>query len=264
MPIPLIDIGFLPVRIWDVLDILIVGFMLYSIYRLLRGSIAFNIVIGVVLLYVLWGLVGVLEMPLLSEILGQFISVGFIALIIIFQPEIRSFLIYLGNTTLSGRAGFFRRLFKTTLTGKVEAHIKAISQAIEKMSISRTGALIVLPKNLPTETIQQSGQIINAEITEELIMSIFQRKSPLHDGAMIIHGGKILAVSCVLPVSTSTRLPTKVGLRHRAGLGVTEQSESAVFIVSEETGDISFAHKGVLSLDIDSDRLDDLLRNHLT
>jgi len=237
--------------------------MLYSIYRLLRGSIAFNIVIGVILLYLLWGLVGVLEMPLLSEILGQFISVGFIALIIIFQPEIRRFLIYLGNTTLRGRAGFFRRFFKTSMVAGVDNQVKEIALAIEKMSATKTGALIVLPQNLSADINKESGQIINAAVTEELIMTIFQRRSPLHDGAMIIHGGKIHAVSCILPVSSSDRLPTKVGLRHRAGLGATEQTDAAVFIVSEETGNISFAHKGVLSMDIDIHRIEDLLRKHI-
>ena len=259
----MIDIGFLPVRLWDVLDLVIVGFMLYSIYRLLRGSLAFNIVIGVILLYLLWGLVGVLDMPLLSEILGQFISVGFIALIIIFQPEIRRFLIYLGNTTLRGRAGFFRRLFKTTMVPEFENQVREITRAIEKMSRAKTGALIVLTKSLSSDIGKESGQVIDALITEELIMTIFERRSPLHDGAMIIHGGKIHAVSCILPVSSSSRLPTKVGLRHRAGLGATEQSEAAVFIVSEETGHVSFAHKGVLSMDIEMDRIADLLSKHI-
>ncbi len=244
------------------LDILVVAFLLYSIYRLLRGSIAFNIVIGVILLYVLWGLVGILDMPLLSEILGQFISVGFIALIIIFQPEIRRFLIYLGNTTLRGRTGFFKRYFKATFSKDRDVQIEQIQTAIDKLAYAKTGALIVILNNLTTEGFEQSGKVIDAEISEELIISIFQRKSPLHDGAMVIHGAKIHAVSCILPVSSNANLPTEVGLRHRAGLGATENSEAAVFIVSEETGEISFAHKGVLHRKIDSEKCIMLLKQH--
>ncbi len=259
----MIDIGFLPVRVWDVLDVLVVSLLLYTIYRLLKGSIAFNIVIGIVLLYVLWGIVGVLEMPLLSEILGQFISVGFIALIIIFQPEIRRFLLYLGNTTLQGRSGFLSRFFKSSFTRVRDQSISAIHNAVEYLAGTKTGALIVIPKHLNIEGYNNSGQILDAEISEDLIKSIFNKTSPLHDGAMVIHGNKIYAASCVLPVSSNPDLPKNVGLRHRAGLGASENTDTAVFVVSEETGEISFAHKGTLYRNIGSDRLATLLKKHM-
>lgn len=219
---------------------------MYAIYRLLRGSIALNIVVGIILLYVVWGVIGILEMPLLSEILGQFVSVGFIALIIIFQPEIRRFLLYIGNTTLKGRSGILGKYLKTNIREGRTKHIRQIGDAIWNMASEKVGALIVFPKHLNIEGYTDSGQIINAEITEELIRSIFNKHSPLHDGAMVIYGGKIHAVSCVLPISSNPDLPPGIGLRHRAGLGSSENSDTVAFIVSEETGDISIARKGKL------------------
>ncbi len=254
----------MPVRIWDVIDILVVALLLYSIYRLLKGSIAFNIVVGILLLYVMWGIVGVLEMPLLSEILGQFISVGFIALIIIFQPEIRRFLLYLGNTTLKGRADFLQRFLNTSLSVTHDDQIDAIRRALIKMSKNRTGALIVFPKQLGEDSTNESGQYINAEISEDLILSIFNRKSPLHDGAMIVHGDKIKRVSVVLPISSRSDLPAKIGLRHRAAIGASENSDTSVFVVSEETGQISFAFKGALFQNVSEERLESLLREHVS
>lgn len=223
---------------------------------------AFNIVIGIVLLYVLWGLVGVLEMPLLSEILGQFVSLGFVALIIIFQPEIRRFLLYLGNTTLGGRAGFLGRFLNSSLTQGTNQSRELVYRAMIRMAKSKTGALIVFPKHLNIEEYQGSGQVISADISEDLILSIFQKKSPMHDGAMIINGDKIIKVSVVLPISSNAKLPSKVGLRHRAGLGASENGDTAVFIVSEESGQISFAFKGTLFENITDERLKTLLEEH--
>ena len=262
MLLPLINIGFLPVRIWDILDILIVGFLLYSIYKLLKGSIAFNIVVGIILLYALWGLVGILKMQLLSEILGQFISVGFIALIIIFQPEIRRFLIYLGNTTLRGRKGVFSRFFKTPINKKQRKNFLEILNAMKELSNSRTGALIVFPKDLNIEGYSHSGEVLDADINQHLIESIFNKFSPLHDGAMVIFGNKIYAVSCILPVSTNPDIPPGIGLRHRAALGVSENSDAAAFVISEQTGSISFAYRGKLLQDLPPGKVENLLKTY--
>ncbi len=252
----------MPVRLWDILDIIIVGFLLYAVYRLLKGSIALNIVVGILLLYVVWGIVGILDMHLLSEILGQFVSVGFIALIIIFQPEIRRFLLYIGNTTLQGRAGILGKYIRNSLRGRRQHIIKQIGDAIWKMASEKVGALIVIPKQLNIEGYSDSGQIINAEISEELIRSIFNKHSPLHDGAMILYGDKIHAASCVLPVSTSQELPSNLGLRHRAGLGSSENSDTVAMIVSEETGDISVAVKGKLQFGLSKKMLLAILDEH--
>lgn len=236
--------------------------MLYAIYRLLKGSIAFNIVIGIILLYMLWGIVGILEMPLLSLILGQFVSVGFIALIIIFQPEIRRFLLYIGNTTLKGRSGIIGRFFKDSFSKGRERFLLQLEEAIWSLASEKVGALIVLPKHLNIEGYADSGQVIDANINAALIKSIFNKYSPMHDGAMVVFGGKIHAVGCVMPVSGNTDLPSRLGLRHRAGLGASESTDAAAFIVSEETGNISIAFKGNLQPVASRERLAVLLRLH--
>ncbi len=266
MAIPLFEIGFLPVRIWDILDILVVGFLMYQIYKLLRGSIAFNIFIGVILIFVLWWLVGVLKMDLLSSLLSQFVSVGVIMLLIIFQPEVRRFLLMLGNSTLRQRSNFLSKLLDRNMNVKEEKHqhIQEIKKAMLHMSRQKTGALIVLTTNINVEVFSNSGVLIEANISQPLIESIFNKDSPLHDGAMVISGGKIRAASCVLPISASQGLPKSAGLRHRAAVGVSENSEVAAFIVSEENGKISMAYDGKLFGKLDETKLTERLMEHYT
>lgn len=260
----LLKIGFLPIRLWDVLDVIIVGYLLYQLYKLLKGSIAFNIFIGVVILSVAWWLVGILQMDLLAVVLDQFVSVGVIILIIIFQPEVRRFLLMLGNTTLRQQSHFLRRLLDKNVEGLDERklQVKALRDAIKRMSRYRVGALMVLSDQQSMEVISNSGVMIDAKISQPLVESIFQKESPLHDGAMIISGGKIHAASCILPVSDNPGLPRNSGLRHRAGVGVTEVADVAVFIVSEEDGKVSFAYKGALENNLSDERLAELLHRH--
>ncbi|MEZ5059380.1 MAG: diadenylate cyclase CdaA [Saprospiraceae bacterium] len=244
------DIGFLPVSIWDVLDILIVGFLFYQIYRLLKGSIAFNIFVGVITLYVVWMIVDALKMDMLKMLLGQFVSVGVLILIIIFQPEVRRFLLFLGNTTLRRRFNFFERFF-TKEYSEVEDNrrnnqIRQITGALSSLSKRRTGALIVFAKDTNLEGIISGGVSLDANISQSLLESIFNKESPLHDGAVIIGKEKIQRASCVLPVSENSDLPKGAGLRHRAGVGITEKAQVTCFIVSEETGKISLAKEGNL------------------
>ncbi len=261
----LFDIGFLPIRIWDILDILIVGYLMYQIYKLLRGSIAFNIFIGFILVYVVWWLVGVLKMDLLSSLLSQFVSVGVLMLLIVFQPEVRRFLLLLGDSTLRQRSNFFRRLIdrEWETTSSEQKKVKAIKKAMLRMSRTRTGALIVIAENVNLETFSNSGVTLDAQISQPLIESIFNKESPLHDGAMVISGKRIKAASVVLPVSANPDLPKNVGLRHRAGVGVTENTEVGVFIVSEETGRIAYAKDGKLERGLEESRLEELLSKHL-
>lgn len=261
----LVKIGFLPVRIWDVLDILIVGYLIYQLYKLLRGSIAFNIFVGIATLYMVWWLVGVLQMDVLALLLKQFVNVGFILVIIIFQPEVRRFLLLLGNTTLRQRSRFLSRLLDGNQPDRRqhESQVQSIKEAILRMSKNRVGALIVMADNPHLEVFSQSGTILDAQISQQLIESIFNKESPLHDGAMVISGMKIYAASCILPVSDSADLPKSAGLRHRAGVGVTEATSVAVFIVSEENGKISFAHKGQLASGISDNELEELLKKFL-
>ncbi|MCI4650620.1 diadenylate cyclase CdaA [Phaeodactylibacter sp.] len=260
----LFDIGFLPVRIWDVLDIIIVGYLMYQIYKLLRGNIAFNIFVGVLTLYVVWWLVNQLEMDLLSAVLDQFVSVGVIIIIIIFQPEVRRFLLFLGNTTLRQRSNFLGRILDRNLESTEEKvrQLRALRSAIVRMSKRKTGALIVLAGNLDLEGLVSSGVAMDADITEPLLESIFNKHSPLHDGAVIVSNGRLQSASCVLPVSENPNLPSSAGLRHRAAVGITERANVAAFIVSEETGQISIAVEGELRRKLDEQELKSLLSEY--
>jgi uncharacterized protein (TIGR00159 family) len=261
----LFDIGFLPVSIWDVLDVIIVGYLIYRIYLLLRGSIALNIFVGVVMLYVVYWLVGMLKMDLLSMILSQFVNVGFIIIIIIFQPEVRRFLLFLGNTTLRGRTTVVSRWLARNLrvVADRESYILEVKSALLRMSRDNIGALIVLSKNVDLSNISHSGIYLDAQISQALLLSIFQRESPLHDGAVVIGKGKILAASAILPVSETSVLPESAGLRHRAALGISERTTAVAFVVSEETGTISFAQEGRMEMGLNEERISQLLQEHI-
>jgi len=257
----LFQIGFLPISLWDVLDVAIVGYLVYRVYLLLRGSIAFNIFVGIVIIYLLWWVVGMLNMDMLSMILSQFVNVGFIIIIIIFQPEVRRFLLLLGNTTLGRRTDVMLRWFTRNLEKKSvnEAAVQELKLAILRMSKDKTGALIVFSDITDLDAIGQAGVSLDAKISQSLLLSIFQKESPLHDGAVVISKGKILSASCILPISHSAELPPHTGLRHRAALGISERSSSKAFVVSEETGKISFAVNGYLEYNLSEARLSELL-----
>lgn len=261
-----IDVGFVPIRIWDVLDWLIVAYLLYRVYKLLKGTIGFNIFLGAIILYGVWFLVQSLEMKLLSLILGTFVSVGVLLLIIIFQPEVRRFLLYVGNTTLQGRSNFLNSILSKNFgeSSANKQYLAAMSTAINRMSQSKTGALIVFSNDLNTSELSKTGTSVQGVISAPLLESIFNKLSPLHDGAVIISGNKIEAASCILPVSESQHIPSGLGLRHRAGIGVTEASSVSAFIVSEENGQISFAKGGKLEHNLGQDRLIELLNEELT
>jgi len=219
---------------------------MYVLYKLLRGTVAFNIFVGVVLLYGIWWLVGILDMNLLSMLLGRFVAFGVIILIIIFQPEVREFLLVLGNTTLKGRLKFLQRFFpqdEAQLSDAKVSQLDAIKDSLAYLSRSKTGALIVFSRE-PLNTIEATGVSINADISAPMLDSIFFKNSPLHDGAVLISGDKIRAGSCILPVSKNRDISQELGLRHRAAIGITENSNALAIIVSEETGQISSALRG--------------------
>lgn len=262
-----IEIGFLSIRIWDVLDILIVAYLIYSVYKLLRGSIAFNIFIGVITLFFIWWVVGALEMDLLKSLLNQFASVGVIILIIVFQPEVRRFLLLLGNNTLRRRSNLLRRLLDRNLSSSEDqrprrSEIQEIKSALLSMSRKKCGALIVVSKDMDMEVFNNTGIQLSARISKPLLESIFAKESPLHDGAVVISNHLVEAASCILPVSDTTALPQSLGLRHRAAVGITERLGVVTFVVSEETGTISFASKGKLERPVDEERLEELLKLH--
>ncbi len=253
------DFSFLNIRFLDIIDILVVGYLMYQVYRLLRGSIAFNIFVGVMMLYMLWWLVRALKMDLLTLILEQFVSVGVIVIAIIFQPELRRFLLIIGNQTLRRRFNFL----KSEQTGDDNTlSIKELENALLELADKETGAIIVLSNNATMSQYAESGVILDANISKPLLISIFNKDCPMHDGAVIISNHKIHAASCVLPLSESPSLPPEAGLRHRAAVGITESANVTAFIVSEESGQISMAHQGQLCMDLDKEELASLLEKH--
>ncbi len=249
------------ITFWDVLDVLIVGFLLFQIYRILRGSLGFNIFLALVLIWILWWLVESLGMPLLSSILRQFINVGIIALLIVFQPEVRRFLILVGQGSLQNQ--FLTKLLGRDLspwTPQKEKILSEILKAIEQMSTEKTGALILISHHNTLEGLYSSGIMVNAEVSAQLLISIFNKNSPLHDGATIISGNQIVAASCVLPVSDRPGIPQEMGLRHRAAIGITESSNSFAIIISEESGQVSYSKGGEISQNIEMDQMIKILK----
>lgn len=245
----------------DLIDILLVAVILYQLYKLVRGTVAMNIFVGLMLLYLVWLIVKFLNLSLLSTILDSFISVGVIAVIILFQQEIRKFLLLLGNTDfMKKRFAVARHLSDPDSFTTSENTLREISRACSDMSKTKTGALIVLTDNSELATFAQSGDTLNAEVSHRLIESIFFKNSPMHDGAMIIVGNKIKAARCVLPIDDDLVLPPHLGLRHRAALSMSNETEAAIVVVSEETGSISLVRKGEIKYDITPETLTTLLR----
>lgn len=232
---------FFSLKITDLIDILIVGVLMYQIYKMIKGTNAFSIFIGIFIFYMFWITVRAFKMELLSSIMGQIIGVGVIALIIVFQQEIRRLLIYFGNRYFSkfGRLG-------GSLGGDESGYIDEIVTACENMSAGRVGALIVFTRRSNLNFIQDTGDVINAKISHRLIETIFFKNSPLHDGAMIISNGRISAARCVLPQTERNDIPASLGMRHRAAIGVSELTDAVVVVVSEQPGRITYVDKGVL------------------
>lgn len=245
----------------DAIDIIIVAFLLYQLYSLVKGTGAPAIFLGIGTVYIIWKIVDVFELNLLSEILGQFISVGVIALIIVFQPEIRKFLLLLGNSSLlshNRRRFLFWRvpIYRSNLLDT-----EPLIESVFKMSESKTGALIVLTRQNELKDILLSGVRMNAIISSSLIESTFFKNAPLHDGAMIITNNKIVSARCILPVSRSEALPETAGLRHRAAMGVSEISDAVVLVVSEQTGNVSVVEAGQLFGPLGVEELSEFLFN---
>ncbi len=238
--------GFLSIRLLDIIDIILVGYILYKIYTFIRGTIAIKIFVGFFSVYLLWLIVKALNMQLLSSILGQFMGVGIIALIIVFQQELRKFFLYLGSKYLSSNHKMKLEQIFSVSNKVTKTSIKNIITAIKAFSENKTGALIVITRANDLQSYISTGDYINSDITSQILESIFYKNSPLHDGAVIIEENKITAARCVLPLSDRTNLPAKYGMRHRAALGLTENTDAIVLIVSEETGHISYSEYGEL------------------
>lgn len=241
--------GFLSLSFADCLDILMVAALIFLVFRWIRGSAAMSIFIAVILLFVLRVTVAALDMKLMSALLGTFIDVGVLALIVIFQPEVRHFLIRLGSRYGAAGKGrdFLAKLFGAQEQKLAGETVNEIAEACRAMSESKTGALIVLPRKDSLSVIEATGDVVDAKVSRRLIMNIFFKNSPLHDGAMIIEGDRIAAARCTLPITQRTDIPASFGMRHKAAIGVSEETDADVVVVSEETGGISFVRGGKLS-----------------
>ncbi|HRY33063.1 MAG TPA: diadenylate cyclase CdaA [Bacteroidales bacterium] len=237
-------------KLIDVIDILLVALLLYQFYNLIKGTGAINIFLGIIAFYIVWKVVRALHMELLSEILGGFISVGFIAVIVVFQPEIRRFLFHLGTPNFISNKPRRFLFWKFNLHNPARLDIREIIEACVHMSEVRTGALIILARNNQLKQFIMTGEEIDARVKARLLENIFFKNSPLHDGAVIIFENRIRAAKCILPVSEQQELPAELGLRHRAALGITEQSDAIAIVVSEQSGSISLAMNGILRKDI--------------
>ncbi len=255
--------GFLDFSFIDVIDIVAVAVLMYYVYRMAKGTNAPRIITGIITIYILWVLTRVLNMELMSSILGNIIGVGVIALIVLFQPEIRQFLQTIGmrqNLTASGR--FWRKLFGWGDQKEHNIDLEPIVKAAIYMSCSKTGALVVIQQETDLEFITETGIAVDAQTSIPLLENIFFKNAPLHDGAVIIKGDRILAAKCVLP-STRNRVPKALGMRHRAALGMSENSDAVILVVSEETGGISIACDGEIKRNIPHSELQDRLHTIL-
>lgn len=248
----------------DIIDILLVALMLYYLYRLMRESRSLNVFIGIMVFVVLWLFVSqILEMRLLGSILDKLVSVGVIAVIVIFQDDIRKFLYNLGAHQ---RMRAIAKLFSSSKSKDdktLKSMIMPIVMASMNMSRGKVGALIVIERNLPLDDIVMTGDVIDANINQRLIENIFFKNSPLHDGAMVISKMRVRAAGCILPVSHDLSIPKELGLRHRAALGMSQESDAVAVIVSEETGSISVAMKGELRLRLSAEELESILTREM-
>jgi len=250
----------------DFIDILLVALMLYYIYRLMRESRSLNVFVGILIFIVVWVFVAqVIEMRLLGTILDKLVSVGAIALIVIFQEDIRKFLYNLGAHR---RVRTIMHFFTPKRTNErnrseVKRSIMPIVMACLSMSKGKVGALIVIQRSAPLDDIVTTGEVVNADINQRLIENIFFKNSPLHDGAMVIANRRIKAAGCILPVSHNLDIPKDLGLRHRAALGMSQESDALCVVVSEETGEISIAQNGLFRLHLSAEELESILTKEM-
>lgn len=245
------------------IDIALVAALLYQVYKLLKGSVAIKIFLGFLSIYLIYLLVRALRMELLSAILGQFMGVGVIAAIIIFAPEIRKFLLLVGRTSFLSNDNVWKDiLFFWRKKENSAFNISPIIDAAKNLAGSNTGALMVISSSTELKFYAESGDILDAELSKRLLVSIFNKYSPLHDGAVIIHNGRIKAARCILPV-TEREVPAQFGLRHRAGIGMSEATDALILVISEETGQISMAKNGKVLHNLSFQEVREIINDYL-
>jgi uncharacterized protein (TIGR00159 family) len=251
------------IRILDLIDITLVALLLYYVYKLVRGTVAINIFIGIMIFYVIWKITEALKMEMLSNILDTFGKVGVVALIVVFQQEIRKFLLLLGSTTFFTNNKIVRRfnIFQSDITSGT--NIEAVITACNKLAATNTGVLLVFQRKNSLEFVKNTGDAMQIELTQPIVESIFYKNSPLHDGAAIVEGNFITATRTILPVSNQRSIPDRFGLRHKAAIGITERTDALALVVSEETGQISYIKNGEFILFDNTESLTQLIQKDL-
>ncbi|MBR4029089.1 MAG: diadenylate cyclase CdaA [Alistipes sp.] len=250
--------GFIPFTFVDAIDILLVASLFYSVYRAMKGTSAPYIMVGIFVIYLVWILVKTFNLVLFSSILGQIISVGVIAILIIFQPEIRHFLQVIGRQR--GRFEWLSRIFNfRNRRTEHDINLEPIVVACQEMGADKVGALIIIKQDDDLGVVVESGISIDAKVSTALLENIFFKNAPLHDGGVVISGDRVVAAKCVLP-STQQEVPKSYGMRHRAALGMSEVSDAIVIAVSEETGKISVAHDSTIKRGVEPQNLTQTIR----
>lgn len=259
----LFKIGFLDISLVNLIDITLVSILIYQVYKLMRGSVAIKIFLGFLSIYLIYLVVSAAQMELLTIILGQFMGVGVLAAIILFQQEIRKFLLIVGKSSIFSNENLWQELLFWRKKESQAFNVTPIIEASKTLSGSSTGALIVISRNSELKFYAESGDLIDAVVSKRLLVSIFNKYSPLHDGGVIIFNGRVKAARCILPV-TEREVPAQFGLRHRAAIGMSEATDSLILIVSEETGQVSLAKNGKILHNLSFQEVREMINNYLT
>ena len=257
---------FLSFGITDAIDILLVAIMLYQLYKMVKGTAAVNVFIGLALIYVVWNIVRAFELKLLGSILGKFINVGVIAVMVVFQQEIRKFLLYIGSNEFIKNRNWktiFSFSNQSAVSSRFILDADSVINACFNMSESKTGALIIVSRKSDLKFYVNTGEVVDSALTDKMLENIFYKNSPMHDGAVIIKDNRIIAARCVLPVTENENFPSHFGMRHRAAVGLTETTDALAITVSEQTGNVSLTVNGEINSNLNRDKLRYLIEKNL-
>ena len=259
-------ISFLSFGVTDAIDIFLVAIMLYQLYKMVKGTAAVNIFIGLALIYIVWIIVRAFELKLLGSVLGKFINVGVIAVMVVFQQEIRKFLLYIGSNEFIKNKNWktvFSFSGAASTSSRFVLDVEAVVNACFNMSETKTGALIVISRKSDLKFYINTGEMVDSALTDKMLENIFYKNSPMHDGAVIIKDNRIVAARCVLPVTESENFPSNFGMRHRAAVGITETTDALAITVSEQTGQVSLTVDAELNSHLTKDKLRYLIEKNL-
>ena len=257
---------FLSFGITDAIDIILVAIMLYQLYKMVKGTAAVNVFIGLALIYVVWIIVRAFELKLLGSILGKFINVGVIAVMVVFQQEIRKFLLYIGSNEFIKNRNWktiFSFSNQSAVSSRFILDADSVINACFNMSESKTGALIIVSRKSDLKFYVNTGEVVDSALTDKMLENIFYKNSPMHDGAVIIKDNRIIAARCVLPVTENENFPSHFGMRHRAAVGLTETTDALAITVSEQTGNVSLTVNGEINSNLNRDKLRYLIEKNL-